>query len=193
MSGKLRAARQRYRRQGRTCSMQAPRERDPADNPTLAAGKQKPLRGFPQESVDAILKTKPFVENLCMGTVEPDQFDLLAPFLEIMAEDIKVQQARIGGDFVVAFAIPNKKLRDLVREHIPDIIFVALEMSKENVGKRLEIRHGDTLPPGVIDGFKDLSDIYKGPEDGEKNCYGVEIKEDMTRDDVLGKILEKLK
>lgn len=163
------------------------------ENPTTAAGKQKPLCGFSKEAIDAILQSKAFMEGLCSGNVTLEMFETTGPFVQFMAKDIKAQQKRIGGNFAVAFGIHSKKFRDIVRKQIPDVIFVSLKMSKEMVAKRLSARHGYTLTDEMLEGFVKIAEFFEGPQKGEKNIHEIEIREEMTRDDVLGKIMEKIK
>ena len=57
--------------------------------------------------------------------------------------------------------------------------------------KRIRARHGDDEGAMVFMG--NLYQLYEGPGDGEKNTYNVKITEDMTKKDVLDKVLEIIK
>ena len=50
-------------------------------------------------------------------------------YFRLMAEDIKRERARVGGDWVVAFALPLRRDRDVFREVLPDATFVVLDIS----------------------------------------------------------------
>ena len=55
----------------------------------------------------------------------------------MMAEDIKRERERVGGDWVVASHIEDRCLRDIFREVLDDAIFVVLEISYDLVKERL--------------------------------------------------------
>ena len=57
------------------------------------------------------------------------------PFYQCLAKDIKAQKARLGGHFIVARAIPTRKMMDAIKEVLPDCIFILLTMSKESQKK----------------------------------------------------------
>ena len=62
---------------------------------------------------------------------------------EFLAEDIKTQRKRLGGNFVIARAIGSREERDHIRSMLPDCIFIILSMTKEFQKKRLLARHGE--------------------------------------------------
>ena len=62
--------------------------------------------------------------------------------------------------------------------------------------KRIEERHGfDNSGKGneILAMVTRINKFYEGPGDGEKNTYNVKITEDMTKKDVLDKVLEIIK
>ena len=62
-------------------------------------------------------------------------------FFRLMAEDIKKERARVGGDWVVAYAMAKRSDRDIFREVLgEDLVFVVLDISLELVKERLSGR-----------------------------------------------------
>ena len=77
--------------------------------------------------------------------------------LDFLAEYIKTQRKRLGGNFVIARAIGSKKERDQIRSTLPDCIFIILSMTKEFQKKRLLARHGeDKSAEGVGNSNKNI-------------------------------------
>ena len=63
-----------------------------------------------------MFKTMPLFEEMMKGNYElfanaPEVMD----FFTIIAEDIKKQKQRIGGNFAIAQAVPSKIIRDHIR------------------------------------------------------------------------------
>ena len=58
--------------------------------------------------------------------------------------------------------------------------------------KRIKERHGEESQ-GAIEMMMKLHKLYEKPGDGEKNTYNVDITEEMTKKDVLFKVLEILR
>ena len=58
--------------------------------------------------------------------------EVISDFFTAMAEDITKERARIGGDWVVAFAVPDIASRNFLRKLLgPDLVFVVLELTPE--------------------------------------------------------------
>ena len=67
-------------------------------------------------------------------------------------------------------------------------------MTNETQRKRIKERHGDGGEAEVVlEMLTKIHNLYEGPGDGEKNTYNVDIAENMTRKDVLDKVLEVIK
>ena len=59
-------------------------------------------------------------------------------FYHLMAEDIKKERKRVGGDWIVAFAMSRRSDRDIFREVLgDDLLYVVLDISLDLVKKRL--------------------------------------------------------
>ena len=72
-------------------------------------------------------------------------------FYRMMAEDIKKERERVGGDWVVASHIEDRILRDIFREVLDDAIFVVLEISYDLVKERL---YGREKERGIVDRWR---------------------------------------
>ena len=109
----------------------------------------------------------------------------LKPFAETMAKEIDRQRKRIGGNFVVAFAIMTQVQRDLIRKILPDCTFITLSLTREGQRKRLLARQDEKEEANTIKYFMNLYDLYELPGENECNTYNIEINDEMTRDEVV--------
>ena len=117
-------------------------------------------------------------------------FNETKPFYANMAEDVKRQKQRLGGNFAIAQAVTSREIRNHIRKFIPECIFIIFTLTKEGQKKRIEARHGtDESSKVILDMMQSIYDLYESPENGEKHTYNVNISENMTPDDVLEKVL----
>ena len=162
-----------------------------AEEPSMATGKQRALIGVPQERTDAIKQgMKDFI-----AMIEGKSFDQknVEAFYTAMCKDINAERKRMGGDWVVAQAVPTRSLRDHIRKQLgPDLIFVVLNMTKEDQMKRIMQRHGEEQST-IVDFLTKLYDFYEPATEDEENAIDVEVTNDMSREDVVQKILNMLK
>lgn len=115
------------------------------------------------------------------------------PFYGLLADFIKVQHNRVGGDFAVAQAVTSRAIRDVIRKTIPDVIFVILSLTQETQQKRVMERHGEgEEADGMIAFLRTIFKLFEGPAEDEKNTLKVDITEEMTPEDVQKKVLEVL-
>ena len=160
------------------------------DEPTLAMMTQTHLKGVPQERIDDVAEgMKDFI-----GITEGKDYDLerLCKFYYWMSKDIMNEQKRIGGDWAVAQAVPTREVRDRIRSIMgPNLIFIVLHMSKEDQASRIKERHGEE--EGLINMLTKMYDIYEIAADDEPNAINVVIDKEMTRNDVVEKILHLVK
>ena len=126
-----------------------------------------------------------------------EEFDKEAvkAFYTGMCKDISKERKRMGGDFVVAQAVPSREFRDHIRQHLDsDLIFVVLHMSKEDQSDRIKQRHsGHGSGAGkFVDMLAKLHDVYDCGGEDEPNTITITVTKDMSRDDVVKRILESL-
>ena len=162
-----------------------------SDEPSLAMMSQKFLKGIPQDRIDCVAAgLGPF-----MDFIEGREYDLdnVCNFYGAMCKDIANEQKRIGGDFAIAQAVPTRKIRDFIRTKLGEnLIFMVLHMSREDQMARIKGRHGDANA-AMNDNFAKMYDMYEPAADDEKNAIHCLITKDMTRDDVVEKIIRLLK
>ena len=101
----------------------------------------------------------------------------------------------MGGDWAIVHAVPTRALRDHLRKELgPDLVFVVLNMSKEDQDKRVRGRHGDNEDAsGVNDYLTELHKVYEPATEDESNALNIQVTPGMTPDDVIAKILDSLK
>jgi len=98
-------------------------------------------------------------------------------FLRLMAEDIKKERARVGGNWVVAFAMATRKDRDIFREVLgDDAIFVVLDISFDLVKERLSGRSKSD------EYLAEAHYTYEPAQSDEPRTVAFEILKDVTRE-----------
>jgi len=159
------------------------------DEADLATMRFKPLKGVPQDRIDAVNKsTKDFVKLI---KVEEYDIEGVKGFYTAMCKDIMSERKRIGGNWVVVQAVPTRILRDHVKKELgPNLNFVVLNMSKEEQLKRVKARHGEE--GAINDMLIKVCDIYERATNDEENAINIDVTSDMTREDVVKAILHSL-
>ena len=112
-------------------------------------------------------------------------------FYKDMAQYVKDERNRIGGDWAVAQAVPTRALRDEIKKILPDVTFVTLTLKEDVLRKRLEARHGDQK--GIADHFVSFMKQYEPAEEDEAQAFNVDLTASMTPEDVVEIVLQKLK
>ena len=158
-----------------------------AEEPSLATMKQKPLKDIPKERLDAVKNgTSEFLKLIGGGEYD---YQKIAEYYSVLCKDIQKERLRIGGNWVVAQAIPLKSFRDHIRQELgPDLIFVVLHMSKEEQTERLVGRHGEAGRAFI----GKLTALAEPEASAEENAINVTVTSTMSRKDVVEKILEML-
>ena len=111
--------------------------------------------------------------------------------LNEVAKDISKQNKRFGGNMAVAQAIYSRKQRDSMRKILgPECTFIVLNMSRECQKKRVTERHGEDANEDFMNMLIKFAAMYEPAGEDEENAYNVEITEDMSREDVIQKILD---
>jgi len=99
-------------------------------------------------------------------------------YYRLMAEDIKSERKRVGGNWIISFAIEKRLDRDIFREVIgKDLTFVVLHISKELQIERLK---------GRGEGEDDLAknyEKYERAEPDEPNTYEFTMEKGKTREE----------
>ena len=75
----------------------------------------------------------------------------------------------------------------------PDLIFIVLNLTRECVKRRVEIRSGGTEnAKKAADIAIKLYDLYEPAGEDEEGAYNIEITEDMSKESVQKLILHKI-
>ena len=157
-------------------------------NPTDALMKQKPLKNISKARLEAAIKGTETFMDISKGL----NFEKAKEMYIEMARDILKEKQRIGGDWVVAQAVPSKALRDEISKILgDDVIHVTLTLDREAQKKRLNDRHGEN-EGGIGDYFQMWYDIYELVDEQKENGFTVNVTSEMTPEDVVKVILEKL-
>merc|ERR1712018_565734 len=155
------------------------------DEPTLAMMSQNFLSGVPQERIDIVADG--YNNFMAMGDGQEYNYEKLSKFYSAMAENVAAEQKRIGGDFVVAQAVPTRALRDHIRTKLgSNLIFVVLHMSREDQFNRIKARHGDEK--NMLEMLTKIYDVYEPATEDEPSAVNVVLTGEMTRDQVVEKI-----
>ena len=126
-----------------------------AEQPSVATSEQAPLVGAGMHARRDAVTAFGRQFDAALGDYSRVDGEGVETFLTAMCEDILAERARLGGDWAVAFAIPDLASRDLLRRLLgPELVFVVLELSPELQAERLEERDGR-------DRARMLEDIFK--------------------------------
>ena len=103
-----------------------------AEEPTLATQEQHPLVGPGMHDREKAVEGFGQQFNAVIGDFSQVNVEDIRKFFFSLCEDIKTERKRLGGDMVVAFAIPDIASRDILRALLgPELVFVVLELSPE--------------------------------------------------------------
>ena len=162
-----------------------------AEQPSVATGKQAPLVGPGMHARRDAVAAFGQQFDVALGDYSRVDREGVEAFLTAMCEDIQAERARLGGDWAVAFAIPDLASRELVRRLLgPELVFVVLELSQELQAERVEGRDGEDRA-GMLE---DIFQVYQpaGPtEDAAipfKQTTNATVQENV--ESVLGLINE---
>ena len=112
----------------------------------------------------------------------------LEPMYKIMAKDLIKQRNRLGGNWAIAQAVFSRKQRELLRNIIgPDLVFIVISMTKECNAQRIKKRGN---MGEYADALIKYAELCEPAGDDEENAYNIVVTEDMSIDDVMGKVLE---
>merc|ERR1712215_410354 len=157
------------------------------DNPSMAQVTQRPLKGkVLEERAKACKQLEQLFGHMLAGGCF--DMEMVREFYELECEDINNERRRIGGDWAIAAVSFSRELRDFIRSRLgPDLIFVFLNMDPEDVRNRVLERHqGDEDAADMLTA-NDWSEVAA---DDEENTVSVTVTKDMSREDVVNKILE---
>ena len=106
-------------------------------------------------------------------------------YFNLMAQDIKRERERVGGDWIIAFAMPKRLDRDIFRKIIgEDLIFVVLDISLDLVKERLA---------GRGEGEDELAKVhhyYEPAAEDEPNTIGFKVVENRSKQENADAVLD---
>ena len=103
-----------------------------ADEPTLATQEQHPLVGPGMHGRQKAVAGFGQQFNAVVGDFSQVNVEDIQNFFFSLCDDIVTERKRLGGDWVLAFAIPDIASRDILRALLgPELVFVVLELSPE--------------------------------------------------------------
>ena len=94
------------------------------------------------------------------------------------------------GTYLVAFAIPTRKIRDVIKIEC-QATFVVLTVTQETQKQRVGGRHSDD--PSAIQWLTSMQQCYEPVQSDEKDAFELIITPDMGKDEVVKKVLELTK
>jgi len=159
--------------------------------PSLAQLKQRKLVGEGakqrQEMTSRVMNA---FTNLMNGSPDLDD-DAFEEASRAMCNDIKKERERIGGDWAICGVLLTKKDRDFVRLELGgELKIVCLDMKLEDMLERVRSRHaGDENYVNIL---KKTYDLWEPAGDDEPNTLKVMVTPDMSCDDVLEMVVEKI-
>ena len=121
---------------------------------------------------------------------------LLIDFYKEMAKFILKEKNKIGGDWVVAQAVPTRSMRDAVKEVLGDqCIFVTLHLSQETNAKRVDKRFSSvSAAEDVKKMYSDICNkmyqVFEQAGQDEINTFNLDVEPDMNISQVTDTILK---
>ena len=149
---------------------------------------QPPLKDISLDRIKAALKMEEYFTALTNGTLKNE---LGLPIYKLMAENIKVEKARIGGHWIISHAVASKTLRNEIRKILgPDLVFVILDLDEETMKKRLKSRYGANS--SLYNTILNVSKMYELSDGGTKNSIEIQVSDSMGPADVANEILTQI-
>ena len=163
-------------------------------NPTMQHVMQAPLKNYPKKTIKAV---REFHTKLKFTKRQPDEKTSQA-YYEAFAKHVKLEHERIGGKYwVVSQVVPSENYRDLVRKILgPKCFFINMSLSSETQRQRLKQRYKHLQKDHRKEFIKirnksGQSFEHAGPD--EKNAQEIVITPDLSKEDVIQKILNIVK
>ena len=145
------------------------------------------MKDIPKERIDAV---NIFGEEFGK-LMEGKEFDTnnTEKYYSALCKDIKSEKKRMGGNWVVAQAVPTKHLRKHIKKELgSDVMFILLNLSKDDQRKRIIARHGEE--GGFLETLVNIYDRFEPAADDEEDVITVNVTSDMSRDDLVAKIMD---
>ena len=151
---------------------------------------------IPEERVNAGNALLKAIISFVQGGPNPTPEEC-APFLEGLCSDVTSEHQRLGGSFVVAFAVYDAASRKLVRDFMAEngktAYIVVLNGSPELNIARLKRRNIEDPAEKIPEPISHRCRGFEAALPEEPNTIGIEVQEDQTPADIADIIQERLK
>ena len=156
--------------------------------PSLAHRNQPKVRGLSSEDLDTFpAAEKLFIKDLPKGDLSKQE--VIVPFIKLLSKDIASEKKKIGGDWVVAFPVPTRKLRDLIKKEC-NATFINLTVSEDTQRTRLSRRHAkEEDGTKKVEWLTSMHSSFEPVQADEKDAYELIILPGMGKDSVAEKVL----
>jgi len=147
------------------------------------------LKDISKERIDAVIKQSDYFGELRKGK---KNIELGKPMYEMMAEHIKSEKARIGGNWVVSMSVALKELRDVIRKILgPELIFVLLNLDETTLDERLVRRHGKESSIAKV--LLNVAEMHDNATTDEENTITINVTNTHSQNDIVDIVLNKIK
>ena len=156
--------------------------------PSLAHRNQPKVRGLSSED----LSTFPAVEKLYIKDLSKGDLskqEVIVPFLKLLSKDIVSEKKKIGGNWLVTFPVPTRKMRDVIKKEC-NATFINLTVSEDTQRTRLSRRHAkEEDGTKKVDWLTSMYNSFEPVQADEKDAYELVILPGMGKDSVAEKVL----
>ena len=156
--------------------------------PSLAHRNQPKVRGLSSED----LSTFPAVEKLYIKDLSKGDLskqEVIIPFLKLLSKDIVSEKKKIGGNWLVTFPVPTRKMRDVIKKEC-NATFINLTVSEDTQRTRLSRRHAkEEDGTKKVDWLTSMYNSFEPVQADEKDAYELVILPGMGKDSVAEKVL----
>ena len=157
-----------------------------AANPTMAQVNQKNLKGPGMKERQAL---NAIASELSSAVIMGKEHDVKQAnkVYSAMAEDIKREKQKIGGDWAVAGMVTNREARGNSRRILgPQLVFILLTMPSEDRGKRILSRHGNR--ESVVEIMDRFEAACVPGQEGEPRTINLSVIAAMSEEEVVEEV-----
>jgi len=148
-----------------------------ASEPSLATHNQHPLVGEGMHQRKMIIDNMNKNFDAAIGDFSKVERTNVDAFLNALADDINNERRRVGGDWIIAYAIPDILSRNILKNLLGDnMVFVIMELSPELQRKRLSDRTPNESE--MVDQLASIYKIYEPAGMDELQAIGFNVEED---------------
>ena len=155
-------------------------------NPSMAQVNQKNLKGPGMQERQALNAIANDLSSAVMMGKEHDREEANKVY-SAMAEDIKREKMRIGGDWAVAGMVMTREARDNLRKILGrQLVFILLTMPSEDRRKRILSRHGNR--ESAVEIMDRFAAACAPGQEGEPNTLNLSLTAAMSKEEVVEEV-----